>query len=74
MRLKTAEAMIEDEAKDLRASLLRSDVRTRGELRKDGYESDEIDEAIRSDKEDVEEQVAEYRAERLRELPEFTAG
>ena len=72
MRLKTAEAMIEDEAKDLRASLLRSDVRTRGELRKDGYESDEIDEAIRSDKEDVEEQVAEYRAERLRELPEFT--
>lgn len=69
MPLKTAAQLIEDEVKEYRKELMK-DVSKRGELRADGFESSEIDEMIQQEKDEVERDVAEYRAGLMAELPQ----
>ena len=67
---KTAKQLIEDEVKEFRRELMRSDVTNRSELKSLGYETWEIDEEIQQEREEVERQVDEYRSELMSELPE----
>ena len=69
MPLKTAEQLIEQEVKEHRKELLK-DVAKRGELKANGFEDYEIDEMIQEEKDEVERDVAEYRAELMAELPQ----
>ena len=65
---RTAKQFIEDDVREFRRDLL-AEVSKRGDFRGMQYEPYEIDELIQEEKDNVERQVDQYRAELLTDLP-----
>ena len=72
MKLRTAQQLLDEEVRAYR-KYLRANLTSRGELRKDGFETNEIDDIIQEEKDDMERNVAQYLERETARLPEREA-
>ena len=69
MKLRTAQQLLDEEVRAYR-KYLRANLTSRGELRKDGFETNEIDDIIQEEKDDMERDVAQYLERETTRLPD----
>lgn len=69
MKLRTAKQLLDEEIRAYRKKL-QTNLTSRGELRRDGFDTNEIDEIVQEEKEAMERELAQYLERETARLPE----